>query len=62
MTLHPRDGALPLARGRWSLGFMALLAGVTALAPFSLPIFLPADRRFLSHPDIFGRRRLIGLG
>ena len=35
--------ALPLGpRRRWSAGFMALLAGVTALAPFSLQIFLPA--------------------
>jgi DHA1 family bicyclomycin/chloramphenicol resistance-like MFS transporter len=42
MTVQPREDALPLARGRWSVGFMALLAGVTALAPFSLQIFLPA--------------------
>ena len=42
MTVQPREDALPLARARWSVGFMALLAGVTALAPFSLQIFLPA--------------------
>jgi DHA1 family bicyclomycin/chloramphenicol resistance-like MFS transporter len=42
MTVQPREDVLPLARSRWSVGFMALLAGVTALAPFSLQIFLPA--------------------
>jgi MFS transporter, DHA1 family, multidrug resistance protein len=42
MTAPPHDPSLGLAPGRSSTGFMALLAGVTALAPFSLQIFLPA--------------------
>ena len=42
MRAHPRDSSLETASRRSSAGFMALLAGVTALAPFSLQIFLPA--------------------
>jgi MFS transporter, DHA1 family, multidrug resistance protein len=42
MTAPPHDPSLTLASRRSSTGFMALLAGVTALAPFSLQIFLPA--------------------
>jgi MFS transporter, DHA1 family, multidrug resistance protein len=42
MTAPPHDPSLALASRRSSTGFMALLAGVTALAPFSLQIFLPA--------------------
>ncbi|MGH6897844.1 MAG: multidrug effflux MFS transporter [Geminicoccaceae bacterium] len=42
MTAHPRDPSLELASRGSSTGFMALLAAVTALAPFSLQIFLPA--------------------
>jgi MFS transporter, DHA1 family, multidrug resistance protein len=42
MTASPRHPSLGLASRQSSTGFMALLAGVTALAPFSLQIFLPA--------------------
>jgi DHA1 family bicyclomycin/chloramphenicol resistance-like MFS transporter len=42
MTAEPRVPSLDLASRRSPTGFMALLAGVTALAPFSLQIFLPA--------------------
>ncbi len=42
MTAHPRDPSLELASRGSSTGFMALLAAVTALAPFSLQLFLPA--------------------
>ena len=42
MTIHPRHPSTLLASRRSSTGFMALLAGITALAPFSLQIFLPA--------------------
>src|SRR5690606_32235346 len=42
MSAQPED-AVPAAGGRWSTpGLMALLAGITALAPLSLQIFLPA--------------------
>lgn len=42
MSAQPEDAAPPAA-GRWSTpGLMALLAGITALAPLSLQIFLPA--------------------
>ena len=43
MTGPPRDAAATPAERRWSTpALMALLAGITALAPFSLQIFLPA--------------------
>jgi DHA1 family bicyclomycin/chloramphenicol resistance-like MFS transporter len=43
MTVPPGDAAAALAARRWSTpGLMALLAAITALAPFSLQIFLPA--------------------
>ncbi|HEX2479378.1 MAG TPA: multidrug effflux MFS transporter [Geminicoccaceae bacterium] len=43
MTAEPRDAAGTRAARRWSTpALMALLAGITALAPFSLQIFLPA--------------------
>jgi DHA1 family bicyclomycin/chloramphenicol resistance-like MFS transporter len=42
MTAPAQLGSIPRSPPQWSGGFMALLAGVTALAPFSLQIFLPA--------------------
>jgi MFS transporter, DHA1 family, multidrug resistance protein len=43
MTAQPRDAATVVAERRWSTSaLMALLAAITALAPFSLQIFLPA--------------------
>jgi len=42
VTAQPRESSLDLASRRSAAGFMALLAAVTALAPFSLQIFLPA--------------------
>ena len=43
MTTEPRDASGTRAERRWSTpALMALLAGITALAPFSLQIFLPA--------------------
>ena len=43
MTTEPRDATGTRAERRWSTpALMALLAGITALAPFSLQIFLPA--------------------
>jgi DHA1 family bicyclomycin/chloramphenicol resistance-like MFS transporter len=43
MTAEPQDAVATRAQGRWSTpALMALLAGITALAPFSLQIFLPA--------------------
>jgi DHA1 family bicyclomycin/chloramphenicol resistance-like MFS transporter len=43
MTAQPRDAAAVLPGRRWSTpALMALLAAITALAPFSLQIFLPA--------------------
>jgi MFS transporter, DHA1 family, multidrug resistance protein len=43
MTAQPGDAAPALPERRWSVpALMALLAAITALAPFSLQIFLPA--------------------
>ena len=43
MTAQPKDAATVLSERRWSTpALMALLAAITALAPFSLQIFLPA--------------------
>jgi DHA1 family bicyclomycin/chloramphenicol resistance-like MFS transporter len=43
MTAQPRESLATDAERRWSTpALMALLAGITALAPFSLQIFLPA--------------------
>ena len=43
MTAQPNDDAAVLPERRWSTSaLMALLAAITALAPFSLQIFLPA--------------------
>jgi MFS transporter, DHA1 family, multidrug resistance protein len=43
MTAPPSDAAAALPERRWSTpALMALLAAITALAPFSLQIFLPA--------------------
>ena len=43
MTVQPRDAVAVLPERRWSTpALMALLAAITALAPFSLQIFLPA--------------------
>jgi MFS transporter, DHA1 family, multidrug resistance protein len=43
MTAPPRESLATYAERRWSTpALMALLAGITALAPFSLQIFLPA--------------------
>ena len=43
MTAPPRDAIATRAKSPWSTpALMALLAGITALAPFSLQIFLPA--------------------
>ena len=43
MTAPPSDAAAVLPERRWSTSaLMALLAAITALAPFSLQIFLPA--------------------
>jgi MFS transporter, DHA1 family, multidrug resistance protein len=43
MTAQPRDAAAARPQRRWSTpALMALLAAITALAPFSLQIFLPA--------------------
>ena len=43
MPAEPRNAVATRAEHRWSTpALMALLAGITALAPFSLQIFLPA--------------------
>jgi DHA1 family bicyclomycin/chloramphenicol resistance-like MFS transporter len=43
MSAPPKDAAIALPERRWSTSaLMALLAAITALAPFSLQIFLPA--------------------
>jgi MFS transporter, DHA1 family, multidrug resistance protein len=43
MSAPPRDAGATRAERRWSTPMlMALLAGITALAPFSLQIYLPA--------------------